>query len=444
PLRRVGDPAPGEDLLRDRHRAWTTTGAGRRSRVHAFIGLRGARASAPLAGRCGTRLELRLEWRDRDLALEPRDVVLEEPAVFDDLTRDRVDALGEGREFDLLASADPIDQREVRRGQDPEVLAVFVVDPLDVLRDDDADPSHQLRVRRLFARTALAAPLPADRADEAALLDAAARDRELAAGLQPEIREEAERLVEVVADVGGRDLVGRDLVPEPGADRVAELEVLAFELTADQVGVVHEEEDAAFETQRRGAFPNVEAEEVSVHGVRFRVGGCAHEQDDAAGWDRARPGRGGDDIGRSGRPLRFEPARGDPRSASRVLPGVLPGARPAASHTHESVTSRHPPATAIDATTREVGAGEAPPVPLRPTHLTVRASYGPRISRSAHLMIRAFHPVVAPRPGSGSECRGCRGDRFTMRSGCSAAAGSVCAGCVGAAGTLCPGQVVRV
>src|SRR5690606_11620016 len=78
PLRRVGDPAPGEDLLRDRHRAWTTTGAGRRSRVHAFIGLRGARASAPLAGRCGTRLELRLEWRDRDLALEPRDVVLEE------------------------------------------------------------------------------------------------------------------------------------------------------------------------------------------------------------------------------------------------------------------------------------------------------------------------------------------------------------------------------
>ena len=172
--------------------------------------------------------DLALDRRELHLALEPRDVVLEQPAVLDDLLRDGIDVLRELRERDLLAPANPLDQREVRRGQDPEVLAVFVVDPLDVLGDDDADPGHELGVGRLLAATPLPPSLAAHRADEAAVLDAAAGDRELVAGLEPQVRELSERLVEVVADVGGRDLVGRDLVPELGAQLLVPLQFLAF------------------------------------------------------------------------------------------------------------------------------------------------------------------------------------------------------------------------
>src|SRR5690606_14657506 len=94
-----------------------------------------APAVAPALARvlARVRLELRRHRRDPDLALQPRDVVLEQPAVLDDVARDRVHTRRERLELDLLAPPDPLDQREVRGRQDPQVLAVLVVDPLDVL-----------------------------------------------------------------------------------------------------------------------------------------------------------------------------------------------------------------------------------------------------------------------------------------------------------------------
>ncbi len=72
------------------------------------------------------------------------------------------------------------------------------------------------------------------------------------ARLQPQVGKLAERLVEVVADVGGRDLVGGDVVAQPLAKLGSELDVLALQLPAHQVRVVQEEEDPALEAYLRG------------------------------------------------------------------------------------------------------------------------------------------------------------------------------------------------
>src|SRR2546429_9444697 len=59
---------------------------------------------------------------------------------------------------------------------------------------------------------ALATPLAADRGDEAAALHRAPRDRELLAALQAQVGEVAEGFVVVVADIGGAELAGREVV----------------------------------------------------------------------------------------------------------------------------------------------------------------------------------------------------------------------------------------
>ena len=72
------------------------------------------------------------------LALQPRLVVREEPAVLDDLALIASSPRGELRERDLLAAADALDQAEVGRREQADVLAVLPVDLLDAFGDDHA------------------------------------------------------------------------------------------------------------------------------------------------------------------------------------------------------------------------------------------------------------------------------------------------------------------
>src|SRR5581483_2947582 len=88
-------------------------------------------------------------------------------------------ALHEFAERDLLAASDALDEAEVGGGQHTQVLAVLLVDALDVLGDHQLDAGGALGVGRLLAAGALAAALAADRADEAAALHVAALDGEL-------------------------------------------------------------------------------------------------------------------------------------------------------------------------------------------------------------------------------------------------------------------------
>src|SRR5205823_12215780 len=121
-----------------------------------------------------------------------------------------------------------------------QVLAVLLVDALDVLRDHELDPRAHLGIGRLLAGGSLPAPLAAHRGDEPAAFYRSAADRELLAALEPQVGEIAQRLVVVVTDVGRSDFIGGDVVPQrdPGTPR----EVLALELTTHQVGIHREEQ----------------------------------------------------------------------------------------------------------------------------------------------------------------------------------------------------------
>src|SRR6185437_7679243 len=121
---------------------------------------------------------------ERDLPLQPGDVEVEQPPVLDDPPGDLAFARGERAQGDRLPISHLVEDREVSRGQDAQVLTVLSIDALDVLRDHQLDPGAHLGVRRLFARRALAPALPAHRGDKAAALDRAAGDGELLAALE--------------------------------------------------------------------------------------------------------------------------------------------------------------------------------------------------------------------------------------------------------------------
>jgi hypothetical protein len=102
-------------------------------------------------------------------------------------------------------------------------------------------------------------------------LHGAADDRELLPRLQAEIGELAQGLVEVVADVRGGDLIGRDVVPQlrtrrrsNGCVRV-EGEVLAGELALDQHRIFREEEDPPLKADAIGDLGDGTGQEALGH-----------------------------------------------------------------------------------------------------------------------------------------------------------------------------------
>ena len=178
-----------------------------------------------------------------------------------------------GRQRHLLAAADLVDHAEVGGREDADVLAVLAVDPLDVLGDHDADAGGPLRVGRRLAAGALPAALARHGGDEAAVGDVVLADRLLAARPQADVRIAAERLVEVVADPGGRDLVGADVVAQ--LDRRVPVEILAGELAADQLRVLGEEEDPPLEADGIGSFRDLAIQQVIEHRTWVSVSGMS-------------------------------------------------------------------------------------------------------------------------------------------------------------------------
>ena len=73
--------------------------------------------------------------RDLYLALEPRDVVLEQPPILDDPAGYVALALREFAERNLFTGKHSFDEAEVGAREDTKVLAVLVVDALDTLRN---------------------------------------------------------------------------------------------------------------------------------------------------------------------------------------------------------------------------------------------------------------------------------------------------------------------
>src|SRR5581483_7359119 len=208
------DQVAGENLFRDRHRA---------------------------------ALARALDLRQRHLALHARHVERKQAAVFDHLAGDLILARRELGQGNLLSAADAIDQGEIRRGQQAQVLAVLLVDAFDVLGDDHADSGAHLGIRRLLAARALAAALSAHGANEAAALHVAPANRRHVAALQSKIWNLPQGLVEVKAIMRGRNLVGGNVVAQlgivGGICRVPG-QVLARQLPLDQLGIFSKKKNA--------------------------------------------------------------------------------------------------------------------------------------------------------------------------------------------------------
>ena len=139
----------------------------------------------------------------------------------------------------------------------PRFWEFLLVDALNVFGNHAANSGTHFRVGRLLAARTFAAPLAADRADEAASLHVAAANRSHAAAFQSEIRNLAQRLIEVKTIVRGSDLVGRNVVAQlriirrifrvPG-------QILARELPLDKFRIFGEKECVLAAGPCSGAF----------------------------------------------------------------------------------------------------------------------------------------------------------------------------------------------
>ena len=171
-------------------------------------------------------------------------------------------------ERNLFAGANLVDQAEVGRGQHAEVLAVLLVNALDVFGDHQLDAGRHLGIRRLLAAGAFAAPLAADRRDESAALHVAALDGRLVAALQAGVGKLAQRLVEEEADVRRRDLVGGDVVAQLGI-ALGMLgvpgQVFAGKLPLDELGIFGQEKDSPLQTDHVGALFNGAVQQRVIH-----------------------------------------------------------------------------------------------------------------------------------------------------------------------------------
>src|SRR5579859_1175163 len=192
----------------------------------------------PLAGANG---------RQKNLLLRAGHVEWKQAAVFDDLARDLVFALGEFAEQDLGAGADFIDQKKVSRSKHAQVLAILLVDTFDIFRDHELDAGAHLRIGRLLAAGAFAAPLAAHRSHKSTALDIAPAYGNFGTALQSQIGNLTQGLVEVKTILRRRDLVGGNVVAQFRiVGRVARVpgQVPAGKLLFDEFGIFREKKNA--------------------------------------------------------------------------------------------------------------------------------------------------------------------------------------------------------
>ncbi len=195
--------------------------------------------------------------REKHFLLHAGDVEWEQPAVLDDLSCDFIFARSKFGEGDLRTSADLVDQRKVGGGKQSEVLAILLVDALDIFGDDHANAGTHFGVGRLLAAGTFAAALAADGGYESAFLDVRAADGKHVAAFQAKIGDLAQSFVEVEAVVGGSDFVGGNVIAQLGI--VGWIlgvpgQIFAGKLAFNELGVLGQEKNAAGEADSVGAF----------------------------------------------------------------------------------------------------------------------------------------------------------------------------------------------
>ncbi len=189
------------------------------------------------------------DWRQKNFPLHARNIELKQAAVLYDLTRDLVFAGSELRKRDFFSGANFVDQRKICGSQNAQILAILLVNALNVFGNDELYARTKFGIRRLLAARSFTAALAADRSNESAALHVAALDRNFVATLQASIGKVAERLVEEEADVRGCNFIRRNVVTKLGIIlRILRVprQVFASELLFDQRGVFGEEQNAAF------------------------------------------------------------------------------------------------------------------------------------------------------------------------------------------------------
>jgi hypothetical protein len=107
-----------------------------------------------------------------------------------------------------------VDQRQISRSKKSQILAVLLVNPLDILRNHHPDASTHFGVRRLFPAGTFAATLATDCRHESTALYIAASNRSNSTALQSEIRNFAQGFIEIKAIVCGRDFVGGNIITQ--------------------------------------------------------------------------------------------------------------------------------------------------------------------------------------------------------------------------------------
>ena len=130
-----------------------------------------------------------VHWRNgnRLLPLHASDVERKQTAVLDDLPSYLVLTLRESSRGIVRPGANFVDERKIRRCKHAEVLAVLLVDTLDILGDDDLDSGAAFGIGRLFATATLSPSLAAYGADEASALYVAALNGKLIAALEADV-----------------------------------------------------------------------------------------------------------------------------------------------------------------------------------------------------------------------------------------------------------------
>src|SRR5262249_24597101 len=124
----------------------------------------------------------------------------------------------------------------------------------------------------LLTARSLAAPLATDRGNESAALHVSALDRDFVSALQSGVGKFPKRFIKEKADVRRSDLVGRNVVAQPGVvSRIPGVprEVFSSQLLLDQGRVFRQEEDATLQTYCRCALFDLLVEKFLNHCIRL-------------------------------------------------------------------------------------------------------------------------------------------------------------------------------
>src|SRR5437588_4832513 len=154
-------------------------------------------------------------WQ-KDLFLQAGHVEWKQATMFNHLAGNLVFTFGELAQGNLFSAPYLVDQAEIGGGKHAQVLAILLVDALDIFGNHQLDARAQFGIRRLLTARSFAPALAAYRSDKTAFLDIAALDRHFIAAFESAVRELTQGLIEKEADVRRSELIGTDAVAQLG------------------------------------------------------------------------------------------------------------------------------------------------------------------------------------------------------------------------------------